>query len=45
MHSFMSPKHAKDLGLPTRRAGKSPNVQFAKDTAHETKEVALYVAL
>ena len=30
MHSFMSPKLARELGLPTQRAGKSINVRFAK---------------
>ena len=44
-HSFMSPKLARKLGLPTRRAGKPINVQSAKEKPHETKEVALHVNL
>jgi hypothetical protein len=44
-HSFMSPKLAKELGLPTGRAGKPINVWFAKGKPHETKEVALNVNL
>ena len=44
-HSFMSPKLARELGLPTRRAGKPINVRFAKGEPHETKEVALHVNL
>ena len=44
-HSFMSPKLAKELGLPTGRAGKPINVRFAKGEPHETKEVALNVNL
>ena len=34
-HSFMSPKLARELGLPTRRAGKPINVRFAKGEPHE----------
>ena len=41
----MSPKLAKELGLPTRRAGKPINVRFAKGKPHKTKEVALHVNL
>ena len=41
----MSPKLARELGLPTRRAGKPINVRFAKGESHETKEVALHVNL
>ena len=44
-HSFMSPKLAKELGLPTRRTGKPINARFAKDEPHETKEVALNMTL
>ena len=44
-HSFMSPKLARELGLPTQRAGKPINVRFAKGEPHETKEVALHVNL
>jgi hypothetical protein len=44
-HSFMSPKFAKELVLPTGRAGKPINVRFAKGEPHETKEVALNVNL
>ena len=44
-HSFMSPKLARELGLPTWRAGKPINVRFAKGEPHETKEVALHVNL
>ena len=45
MHSFMSPKLTRELGLPTRRAGKPINVRFAKGEPHEMKEVALHVNL
>jgi hypothetical protein len=44
-HSFMSPKFAKELGLPTGRARKPMNVRFAKGEPHEPKEVALNVNL
>jgi hypothetical protein len=44
-HSFMSPKLAKELGLPTGRVGKPINVRFAKGEPHETKEVVLNVNL
>ena len=42
-HSFMSQKLARELCLPTRRAGKPINVRFTKGEPHETKEVALHV--
>lgn len=45
MHYFMSPKLAKELGLPMRRAGMSINMRFAKDKPHKTKEMALNVNL
>jgi hypothetical protein len=41
----MSPKLAKELGLPTGRAGKPINVRFAKGEPHETKEVVWNVNL
>ena len=41
----MSQKLAKELGLPTHRAGKPINVRFAKGKLHETKEMALNVTL
>ena len=44
-HSFMSPKLARELGLPTQRMGKPINVRFAKDKPYEIKEVALHVNL
>jgi hypothetical protein len=44
-HFFMSPKLAKELGLPTGRADKPINVRFAKGEPHETKEIALTVNL
>ena len=45
IHSFMSPKLARELGLPMWRAGKPINVRFANGEPHETKEVALHVNL
>ena len=42
-HTFMSPKLAKELGLPTGRAGKPINMRSAKGEPHETKEVELNV--
>jgi hypothetical protein len=42
-HFFMSLKLAKELGLPTGRAGKPINVWVAKGEPHETKEIALNV--
>ena len=45
MHSFMSPKLARELSLPTCRVGKSIKVRIAKDELYETKEVALHVNL
>ena len=45
MHSFMSPKLARELGLPIWRAGKPIKVWFTKGKPHETKEVALHVNL
>jgi hypothetical protein len=45
MHSLISPKFTKELGLLTGRAGKSINVRFAKGEPHETNEVALNVNL
>ena len=44
-HSFMSPKLARELGLPMRRAGKPINMRFAKGEPYESKEVALHVNL
>ena len=44
-HSFMSPKLARELGLPRWRTSKPINVQFVKDKSHETKEVALHMNL
>jgi hypothetical protein len=45
IYSFMSPKLAKELGLPTGRAGKPINVRFANGKPHKTKEVALNMDL
>jgi clan AA aspartic protease (TIGR02281 family) len=44
-HSFMSPKLAKELGLPTKEVSKPINVPFAKGERHQAKEVALDVTL
>lgn len=41
----MSPKLAKKLGLPTRRADKSINMWFAKGELHGTKDVAFHMTL
>ena len=41
----MSPKLARELGLPTQRVSKPINVRFAKGKPHETKKVALHVNL
>ena len=45
MHSFMSPKLARELGLPMQRAGKPINMRFAKGKPQEMKEMALHVNL
>ena len=45
MHFFMSPKLARELGLPTWRASKFIYMRFAKGEPHEIKEVALHVNL
>ena len=42
---FMSPKLAKELGLPMRRAGKPINVRFVKGELHKTKEMAFNMHL
>lgn len=44
-HSFMSPKLARELGLPLQKASKPINVRFAKGEPHKTEEVALQVTL
>ena len=44
-HSFMSPKLARELGLPAQKASKPINVRFAKGEPHQTKEVALDVTM
>lgn len=41
----MSPKLARELGLPLQKASKPINVHFAKGKPHKTEEVALQVTL